>query len=124
MDHQPQSAVTCTYSSSPAFLTSPEWSNIRTSLRSAHLPLRNLHWKPVSRPSVRTIQKIDVELVPLDVATLTGRVSVDGSLSRPASMRLSTSDGEGVRSLVPRSLLDKPVLNIYFVVCDVRIPYC
>jgi hypothetical protein len=126
-------AVTCTYSASPAFLTSPEWANIRSAFRTAHLPLRNLHWKPVSRPSVRTIQKVDVELVPLDVQTLAARASTDtlapggsgggGSGSRPASTRFSSSGvdgGDGSRSMVPRSLLERPVLNLYFVVCDVR----
>lgn len=127
-------AVTCTYSASPAFLTSPEWANIRSAFRAAHLPLRNLHWKPVSRPSVRTIQKVDVELVPLDVQTLAARASTDAlgptgggasgsNGSRPGSTRFSSSGvdgGEGSRSMVPKSLLERPVLNLYFVVCDVR----
>lgn len=98
--------VISTYSAAPAFLTAPDWANIRTAVRS-HLPLKNLHWKPVSRPSLRTIQTVDVEFRALEVGT-----GSDGS-STPAS------GGAARESMTPGSFLEKPFLNIYFVTCPV-----
>lgn len=94
----PGQAVVSTYSASPSFLSSPDWASIRTAVRS-HLPLRNLHWKPASRPSLRTIQSVDVEFRALEMGVNRGEDS-----ERP---------GPG------GSFLEKPLLNIYFVTCEV-----
>jgi hypothetical protein len=68
--------------------------NFNASL-SAQLPLRNIHWKSPSRPSIRTIQELDVNFIPWD-----------------ASREEHTSQ-------IPVTLLDKPLLNIYVVNCEV-----
>lgn len=83
-----------TYAASLHFLSSDQWSQILSAL-SSQLPLRGLHWKPASRLSIRTIQELDVNLVALD-----------------------TLRDEGT-SQVPLTLLEKPLLNIYVVTCEV-----
>ncbi|ETW85992.1 hypothetical protein HETIRDRAFT_309755 [Heterobasidion irregulare TC 32-1] len=88
----PQRAL-ITYSASLSFLSSDYWQHLQNGL-SSQLPLRNLHWKPVSRPSIRTIQELEVELVALD----------------------SVRDEH--TSQVPSTLLEKPLLNLYVVTCE------
>lgn len=85
--------VTC--SAPQSFQSTGNWGQVQSALRS-QLPLRNIHWKSASRPSIRTIQELDVTLVPLD--------SIRGE---------STSQ-------IPVTLLEKPLLNIYIVTCEVR----
>ena len=85
--------VTC--SASQSFQSTGSWGQIQLALRS-QLPLRNIHWKSASRPSIRTIQELDITLVSLD------------------SIR-----GENT-SQIPVTLLEKPLLNIYIVTCEAR----
>lgn len=85
--------VIITYSAPLTLLQSDSFQQIHTALNT-QLPLRNLHWKSASRASVRTIQELDVDLAPLD----------------------SVRDGH--TSQVPSSFLARPLLNIYFVICD------
>ncbi|CED85218.1 Putative transmembrane protein [Phaffia rhodozyma] len=101
-----------TYASPPSFLTSPEWANIRQALRETHLPLRNLHWKPASRPSLRTIQQVEIDLRPLEMGS---RPSVDQTGSARPSLG---GEGGTERSMLPGSFLEKPFLNIFFVSCE------
>ena len=61
----------------------------------AHLPLRNLHWKSANRP-LRSIQSLDVEMRHYDPA----------ADEQPHQM--------------PISLLERPYLNMMLVKCDVR----
>ena len=71
-----------------------QWPLLRTGF-TAQLPLRNLHWKPASRLSIRTIQALDVNMVQLE------------------SVR------EESVSQIPSSVLERPLLNIYMVTCEV-----
>ena len=87
--------VVVTYASSPSFLSSDHWQQIQSALIT-QLPLRNIHWKPATRTSLRTIQELDIKLVPLD----------------------SVPDEH--TSQIPSTLLEKPLLNIYIVLCEVR----
>ncbi|TFY76964.1 hypothetical protein EWM64_g7048 [Hericium alpestre] len=87
------SHVLVTYASSQSFLSSDQWRHVHNALLS-HFPLRSIHWKPLSRPSVRTIQELDVKLVPFD------------------SIR------DEHTSQVPSTLLEKPLLNLYIVHCE------
>ncbi|THH18490.1 hypothetical protein EW146_g2511 [Bondarzewia mesenterica] len=82
-----------TYAAPLSFLSSDHWQQIQIGLAS-HLPLRNLHWKPATRPSIRTIQELELKLVALD--------SVRDELT----------------SQVPSTLLEKPLLNLYVVICE------
>lgn len=60
----------------------------------AQFPLRNLHWKSSSRPTLRTMQEVDVRLVDLkDVPP--GKETVAGSV------------------------LEAPLVHVCFVCCDV-----
>lgn len=86
--------VLVTYAAPQSFQLSDNWKQIQSALRS-QLPLRNIHWKFASRPSIRTIQELDIDLVPLD------------------SIR-----GENT-SQIPVTLLEKPLLNIYITTCEV-----
>lgn len=61
----------------------------------SQLPLRSIHWKSASRPSIRTIQELEVTLVALD------------------SLR------DELTSQVPLTLLEKPLLNLCVVACEV-----
>ncbi|KAL7418117.1 trafficking protein particle complex subunit 10 [Mrakia frigida] len=99
--------VISTYSAPPSFLTAPDWANIRTAVRS-HLPLKNLHWKPLSRPSLRTIQTVDVEFRALEV----------GGAGEAGSGGPGGGGGGGRESMTPGSFLEKPFLNCYFVTCE------
>lgn len=94
----PQQRVLVSYSGTQAFLSSANWDQIHTSLL-AQLPLRNIHWKSPSRPSIRTIQQLDISLVPLE------------------SLR------DEHTSQIPETLLGKPFLNIYIVTCEVARVY-
>jgi len=87
--------VIVTYSVPQPFLSSDQWTQLHGAL-SAQLPLRNIHWKPQTRSSIRTIQELEVQLVPLN------------------SVRDENT------SQVPYSLLEKPLLNIYVVICEVK----
>lgn len=86
--------VKVTYSGPILFLSSGQWAHTFTSLKE-RLPLRNLHWRSVSRPSVRSVQELDVELV-----------SLESVRDEPSSQ-------------IPATLLERPLLNIYFVTCEV-----
>jgi len=86
--------VLISYTAPPAFLASPNWTKVHGTLL-AQLPLRNIHWKSASRSSVRTIQELDVTLVSFD------------------SLR------DEHTSQVPVTLLEKPLLHIYIVHCEV-----
>ncbi|KAI1794522.1 trafficking protein particle complex subunit 10 [Ganoderma leucocontextum] len=81
--------VTVTYSGPIVFLSTDQWKQIQSSLAS-QFPLRNLHWKSTSRNALRSIQELDVKLVPF----------------------------EGLRedqaaSQVPQTVLEKPLLHLY-----------
>ncbi|KAF5365787.1 hypothetical protein D9758_003260 [Tetrapyrgos nigripes] len=86
-------SVIVSYAASPSFLSSPTWDQLKQTLLS-QLPLRNIHWKTPSRTSIRTIQELDISLVPLDTIR------------------------DELASQVPATLLEKPLLNLYFVTCE------
>lgn len=86
------SAVLVTYSAPAQFLAT-QWEALRAGLQS-QLPLRGVHWKSTNG-GVRTINELVLNLVPFD------------SVREPA------------QSLVPANLLARPLLNIYFVSCEV-----
>lgn len=83
-----------TYTTAASFLLTGAWKQIQGALK-AQFPLRNIHWKPASRPNILTIQELDVKLVPFE----------------------SVRD-EHV-SQIPMTLLEKPLLHIYVVTCEV-----
>lgn len=85
--------VVVTYSAPQPFFSSDQWIQLHDAL-SAQLPLRNIHWKPPTRPSIRSIQELEVQLVPLNAVR-------DENTSQ-----------------VPYSLLERPLLNIYVVTCE------
>ncbi|KAI0256634.1 trafficking protein particle complex subunit 10 [Lactifluus subvellereus] len=85
--------VVVTYSAPQSFLSSDQWKQLYSALL-AQLPLRNIHWKPPTRSSIRTIQELEVQLVALDTVR-------DENTSQ-----------------VPYSLLERPLLNIYVVTCE------
>jgi trafficking protein particle complex subunit 10 len=87
--------VLATYSAPQSFQSSDNWKQIHSALL-AQLPLRNIPWSSTSRPAVRTIQEIDITLVPLDTIR------------------------DERTSQIPVTVLDKPLLNVYFVACEVR----
>ena len=93
-----RSPVLISYSAPSTFLASPNWSKVYAALL-AQLPLRNIHWKSPSRASVSTIQELDVTLVSLE--------SVRDELT----------------SQVPVTILERPLLHIYVVYCEVAIQY-
>ncbi|KAI0636805.1 trafficking protein particle complex subunit 10 [Trametes polyzona] len=86
--------VVITYAAPLVFLSTDHWKQIHASLVS-QLPLRNLHWKSPSRPTIRTIQELDVKFVPLE-----------------------TLREDQTATQVPQSLLVKPLLNIYVFICE------
>jgi hypothetical protein len=92
----PPQKVIVTYSGPLAFLQSDHWKQVHAAL-AVQLPLRTLHWRSAARPSVKTIQVLDVDLVPLDEAKYE-----------------STSQ-------VPQSVLGRPLLNLYVFVCEARL---
>lgn len=83
-----------TYTTAPTFLLTGAWKQIQAVLK-AQFPLRNIHWKPPSRSSVLTIQELDVKFVPFE----------------------SVRDEHA--SQIPTTLLEKPLLHIYVVTCEV-----
>lgn len=87
--------VTATYSAPLVFQSTDLWEQVRSAIV-AQLPLRNLHWKSASRSSIRTVQELHIDLVPYET---TGR--------------------EDHASQVPGSILEKPLLNVYIVACEV-----
>lgn len=86
--------VKVTYNGPALFLASGQWTHVLDSLKK-RLPLRSLHWKSASRPSIRSVQELDVEVV-----------SLDNVRDEPSSQ-------------IPATLLERPLLNIYFVACEV-----
>ena len=90
------SQVRVTYAAPLIFLSSDQWTQIRAAI-SAQFPLRDVVWKPSSRPAVRTIAELNVELVGFDTIK------------------------EELASQIPQSLLEKPFLNVYIVTCDVSL---
>ncbi|KAJ4488048.1 trafficking protein particle complex subunit 10 [Lentinula aciculospora] len=89
----PKKSVIVSYSSTKSFLSSSSWTQILQTLNS-HLPLRNIHWKSASRPSIRTIHELDVTLVNLDTIR------------------------DEHTSQIPTTLLERPLLNIYVITCE------
>ncbi|KAG1877859.1 trafficking protein particle complex subunit 10 [Suillus subalutaceus] len=85
--------VLVTYSAPLSFLASESWRQVLAALQS-QLPLRSIHWKSASRPNLKTIQELELTLVPLD------------------SLR------DEHTSQVPVTLLEKPLLNLYVVTCE------
>lgn len=90
-------SIIVSYSATPSFISTSSWAQILQTLKS-QLPLRNVHWKSTSRNSIRTIHELDVSLVNLD----TVRAS-----------ELTTQ--------IPSTLLEKPLLNIYVITCEVPV---
>ncbi|KAL1742258.1 trafficking protein particle complex subunit 10 [Schizophyllum fasciatum] len=89
----PSQKVGVSFAGPPLFLASGTWKQIQSSLES-QLPLRNIHWKPAGHSSIRTIQELYVNFVPL------------------AGVRDESA------SQVPLTVLDKPLLHLFFVACD------
>ncbi|KZT11270.1 uncharacterized protein LAESUDRAFT_809238 [Laetiporus sulphureus 93-53] len=85
--------VLVTYTSSPLYLSTDQWQHLRASL-ARQFPLRTLHWKSPSRSTIQTIPELHVDFVALE------------------SLRDEPS------SQVPQTLLERPLLNTYFVVCE------
>ena len=83
-----------TLSGPPQLTATDDWPQIWSGL-SAQFPLRNLHWKPASRTSIRTIQGLDINLLALE----------------------SVKDESA--SQIPTSLLDRPLINVYVLICEV-----
>lgn len=67
----PRQSIQVTYSSTPNLQRHLPW--ILNSLN-VQLPLRNLHWKTPSRPTIRTIQECDLRFVNLIEAQSRGDV--------------------------------------------------
>ena len=84
--------VLVSYSAPPIFLASPNWNKVYAALV-AQLPLRNIHRK--LKQSVKTIQELSVTLVALDAVS------------------------EEPTSQIPSTLLEKPLLHIYILHCEV-----
>src|SRR4051812_35962395 len=88
--------VLVTYAGPTSLLLSENWKQIYTALLS-QLPLRNLHWSSSSRPSIRTIQELDIHLLSLEALH------------------------DERTSQIPVTILEKPLLNIFFVACEVSV---
>ncbi|TBU35808.1 trafficking protein particle complex subunit 10 [Dichomitus squalens] len=86
--------VTITYSGPIVFLSTDHWKQIQNSLVS-QLPLRNLHWKSTSRNALRSIQELDVKLVPFEMLR-----------------------EDQAASQIPQSVLEKPLLHLYIFTCE------
>ena len=86
--------VKITLSGPPQLTSSDLWGQIWTGL-ALQFPLKNLHWKPATRTSIRTIQSLDVSLLALE------HVREEGA------------------SQIPVSILEKPLLNVYMLACEV-----
>ncbi|KAI0093548.1 trafficking protein particle complex subunit 10 [Irpex rosettiformis] len=85
--------VTITYTAPSTFLSTDHWKQVYASFVS-QLPLRNLHWKPSSRPTIRTIQELHVDL------------------------KLADTKRDEHTYQVPQTILEKPLVNVYVVVCE------
>lgn len=94
----PEQRVTITYTAPPTFLATEHWKQVYAALLS-QLPLRNLHWKSSFRPNIRTIQELDVNIIQAEARR------------------------DEHTSQIPQTVLEKPLLNAYIVVCDVRACY-
>lgn len=81
------------YASNSLYQASESWKHVLAALRD-QLPLRNLHWRRAN--VLRTIQELDVNFVSLET------VREDRGTSQ-----------------IPITLLEKPLLNLYFVPCEV-----
>ncbi|ELU39468.1 TRAPPC10 domain-containing protein [Rhizoctonia solani AG-1 IA] len=107
--------VKITYTLAHSIQSSPHFAVLLESLRSRVQPLRNLHWKPsagtLPNSSIRTIQSVDAELIPLDLGI--------------SSARLSAVDGFGgdgmTRSQIPVTVLAKPFINLWLGMCEVKL---
>lgn len=86
--------ITITYTLHPSQPLPPALTQALASIRT-HLPLRNLHWKPSSRTSIRTIQEVDVNLIEL------------GDVGPSTAGRLGGS------------VMETPLVNLCLVVCEV-----
>lgn len=90
--------VLVTFAAPPSTAQSSEsCKQVIAALRS-QLPLRSIHWRSPSRPNLRTIQELEVTLIAFD------------------SLR------DELASQVPLTLLEKPLLNLYVVTCEVSGP--
>ncbi|TFY59462.1 hypothetical protein EVJ58_g5755 [Rhodofomes roseus] len=87
--------VLVTYSSSREFLATDHWKQVWAALL-CQFPLRTLVWRGPGRSSqsTQTIQDLNVRIAPLE------------------------SVKQEHTSQVPQTLLEKPLLNLYFVVCE------
>lgn len=106
-------SVRITYTLAQSLQSSPHSAVLLESLRSRLQPLRNLHWRPsagtLPGSSIRTVQSLDAEMIPLDVGL--------------SSARLSTAEGfgmDGGRSQIPGSVLGKPFINLWLGMCEVN----
>lgn len=88
--------VLVSYTAPPIFLGSPNWNKVHAAIIS-QLPLKNIHWKSTRKGIVRTIQELDVTLVPFE------------------SLR------DEHASQVPVTVLEKPLLHIFIVHCEVNV---
>ncbi|EIW85047.1 hypothetical protein CONPUDRAFT_47585 [Coniophora puteana RWD-64-598 SS2] len=91
------SGVIVTHASPPTFHSTETWKHLHDALN-LQLPLRNIHWKSPalhsSRPVIRTIQELYINFVSLDTLR------------------------DDQTSQIPTTVLDKPLLNLYFVQCE------
>ncbi|TFK54963.1 hypothetical protein OE88DRAFT_1732249 [Heliocybe sulcata] len=86
-------SVLVTYAAPSTFLSSDHWKQFQSAFL-AQLPLQNIHWKSSSRPSIRTIQQVNIKLVPID----------------------SVRDEQTTQ--IPLTVIERPLLNLYIVVCE------
>lgn len=94
-----QNRAVISYTTAPSFLSTGAWKQIQAALN-AQFPLRNIHWKTPSRSSIVTIQELEV---------------------KPVSFE-SVRDEHA--SQIPTTLLEKPLLHIYVVTCEVLTLTC
>lgn len=87
--------VSATYSAPLTFQATDLWEQFRAAIVS-QLPLRNLHWKSGSHSSIRTVQELQIDLLPYE-----------------------TSGRDEHKSQILGSVLERPLLNIYIVACEV-----
>lgn len=90
--------VLVSYTAPVMFLNTASWRQVQDALK-AQLPLRNIHWKSASRASIKTILELDIKLVNLETLR------------------------DEYASQVPATLLEKPLLNLYILFAEVRLPY-
>lgn len=88
--------ATITYTATASFLSTDHWKQVHAALL-CQLPLRNLHWKSSTRPTIRTIQELNVNFVPAEAVR------------------------DEHTSQIPQSLLERPLLNAYVVICEVSL---